>query len=136
MRIISLMAAGVLTAFGGCVRTVHLETVEVAQDIRTRSPARTATNLPARFTVVVPARTAGDCPPRLRDPEAGASLDLFRSMTMPVRDAGLVRYESFGDYRITPPGHYGTTSPMDGLRVDCAALRAMGLVSLGEPGGG
>lgn len=119
----------------GCVRTVELDTVEVARDIRQEAAVRTAANLPPTFTVVTPGRLPGDCPPRLRDDGVGATLDLFRAMTLPIQDGDGTRYETFGDYRITPAGHYGTTSPGEGLRVDCARLRAIGLVTLGVPGG-
>jgi hypothetical protein len=119
----------------GCIRTVDLGTVEVAQDIRQESGIRTATNLPQEFTVVIPARMAGDCPPRLRDDVVGATLDLQRAMMLPVQDASGTRYDSFGDYRITPPGHYGAATPADGLRVSCGRLRGVGLVRLGAAGG-
>ncbi|HSJ23215.1 MAG TPA: hypothetical protein VK929_00940 [Longimicrobiales bacterium] len=131
----SIILMLLLVTPGACVRTVDLGTVEVAQDVRQETAVRTASNLPQAFAVVIPPRLPGDCPPRLRDDGVGATLDLHRAMTMPVQDAGGTRYETFGDYRITPPGHYGSTTPADGLRVDCARLRAIGLVTLGAPGG-
>jgi hypothetical protein len=125
-----LLPVLLLLAPAACIRTVHVDTVEVAQDIRQQSPARTATNLPPAFNVVVPARAPGGCPPQLRDPAAGVTLDLYRAMTVPLRDGDSTRYESVGDYRITPPGHYGSTAELDGLRLDCGRLAAVGLVAL------
>lgn len=129
--VLSLLAV----AASGCIRTVDLGTVEVAQDIRQQSAVRTASNLPRTFAVVIPARIPGDCPPRLRDDGVGATLDLHRSMSLQVQDGEGTRWESFGDYRITPPGHYGGTGPADGLRINCRELNAVGLVTLGVPGG-
>jgi hypothetical protein len=119
---------------GGCIRTVELDRVEQAQDIRRESPLRTAANLPQAFTVLVPPRGSGDCPPRLRDPAAGVVLDLYRAMTVRVQEEEGPRFESIGDYRMTPPGHYGAASANDGLRINCARLSAQGLVSLGGAG--
>lgn len=127
----AVVAVAVAVSAGACVRTVELERVEVAQDIRQQAPVRTATNLPAAFTVVIPARSTGACPPRLRDPDIGVTLELWRAMTLPVQDAAGTRHESFGDYRMTPAGHYGSNSPAEGLRINCARLSAIGLVTLG-----
>jgi hypothetical protein len=126
------LAAHVLT--GACVRTVHLGTEEVAQDIRQGGSVRSAQNLPTSFTVVVHPAVPGDCPVRLRDDAVGTVLDLQRSMMLPVRDTVTGRFESIGDYRATPPGRYGDTEPGDGIRVDCTRLRAVGIVTLGVPG--
>jgi hypothetical protein len=129
----ALAAVALLAA--GCVRTVDLGSVEVAQDIRDQTGVRSAQNLPARFTVVTPAAVSGDCPARLTDSGAGTLLNLTRSMMLPVQDTAGSRFQSFGDYTITPRGHYGDTEPGDGLRIDCARLRAIGIVTLGAPGG-
>jgi hypothetical protein len=127
------LLAGVLLT--GCIRTVELDRVEVGQDIRRDGPLRPATNLPRSFAVMVPARASGDCPPRLRDPQTGVVLDLYRAMTLQVRDGEGTSYESLGDYRMTPPGHYGASTASDGLRVNCARLVAVGVVTLGGAGG-
>jgi hypothetical protein len=121
-------------ALGGCIRTVDLGTVEVAQDIRGMSTVRSASNLPGEFTVATPARP-GECPAQLRDDVLGVVLTLHRSMQLPVRSAAGTRYESFGDYRARPAGHYGDAEPGDGLRIDCARMSAVGVVKLGVPGG-
>jgi hypothetical protein len=134
-----LIPAAVLctaVALGGCIRTVDLGTVEVAQDIRAQATVRSASNLPGEFTVDTPARGAGQCAPRLRDDALGTVLNLQRAMQLPVESAEGTRYESFGDYRATPTGHYGDSEPGDGLRIDCTRLRAVGIVKLGVPGGG
>jgi hypothetical protein len=134
--LLALLLTGAVLLPAACVRTVELDRVEVTEDFRRHSPARSATDLPPAFDVVMPARTPGTCPPRLRDPGLGVMLDLFRSLTVPVTADGEGRYESVGDYRITPPGHYGSTSAMEGLRVECAVLRPLGLVRLDGAGGG
>jgi hypothetical protein len=109
---------------------VDLGTVEVARDIRTESTVRSASNLPGRFRVLTPARQ-GECPSRLADDAVGTVLDLRRATQLPVQDTAGVRYETFGDYRATPTGHYGDTQPGDGLRIDCTRLRAVGIITLG-----
>lgn len=124
----------ILLVLPGCIRTVHLGTEEVAQDIREGPGMRSAQNLPQAFTVVTPPRVEGDCPVRLRDDAAGTVLDLRRSMMLPAA-GGTRATEAFGDYRATPPGQYGDTEPGDGIRVDCSRLRAVGVVTLGAPGG-
>lgn len=105
--------------------------MEVARDIRTESSVRSASNLPGQFRVLTPARFEGECPPRLADDAVGTVLDLRRAMQLPVQDSTGQRYQAFGDYRATPTGHYGDTQPADGLRVDCARLRAVGIITLG-----
>jgi hypothetical protein len=134
--LLPVVALAAVASLAACIRTVDLGTVEVAQDMRQDAVVRSAANLPATFTVAIPARSAGDCPPRLRDDALGATLDLERGLTLPVQDGSGTRYESFGDYRVTPRGHYGDTEPGDGLRIDCGRLRAVGVVTLGVPGGG
>jgi hypothetical protein len=126
----TLLVLALTLPTASCIRTVHLETVEVAQDIRLQSPPRSATNLPPSFDVVVPPRAPGDCPPRLRDPSAGAVLDLYRAMTLPVQGGDGTHYESVGDYRITPAGHYGSTGELNGLRLHCGRLTPIGLIAL------
>jgi len=135
-RILAAVLPLLAVTQAGCIRTVDLGTVEVAQDIRQQSTVRTASNLPPVFAVVIPARVQGDCPPRLRDDGVGATLDLHRSMSLQVQDGDGQRWESFGDYRVTPPGHYGGTTAADGLRINCRELNAVGLVTLGVPVGG
>jgi hypothetical protein len=132
----TLLRRSLLTALGAavmltaCVRTVHLGTEEVAQDMREGTAVRSAQNLPGRFIVVTPASIDGDCPVRLRDDAVGTTLDLRRSMMLPARDTAGDRFQSVGDYQATPRGHYGDTEPGDGIRIDCNRLRAMGIVSL------
>jgi hypothetical protein len=130
----SMVAAfGAAVLLSACVRTVHLGTEEVAQDIREGKPVRSAQNLPGRFIVVTPPSIEGDCPVRLRDDAVGTTLDLRRSMMLPARDTAGDRFQSVGDYQATPRGHYGDTEPGDGIRIDCNRLRAMGIVTLDAP---
>jgi hypothetical protein len=121
-------------AVAGCIRTVDLGTTEVARDMREQTVLRSAGNLPDAFTIVTPPAVAGDCPVRLRDDTVGAELHLQRSMLLPAPDER-GGFQAFGDYRVTPAGHYGDVRPGDGLRVDCRRLRALGVVTLGVPGG-
>lgn len=127
----ALLVTAASVVLAACVRTVDLGTVEVAQDIRDQAIVRTAHNLPPRFDVVVAPSVAGDCPPRLGDGALGTVLSLNRSMMLSAQDtAGRRELRSFGDYVAAPRGQYGDVQPNDALRVDCARLRAVGIVSL------
>lgn len=95
------------------------------------SAVRSGRNLPAAFEVLTPAGVAGDCPPRLRDPGMQTVLSLEASVLQPVRDSLGVHYRAVGDYSVQPRGRYGDEQPDEGLRVDCARLRALGVVRLG-----
>lgn len=116
-----------LLVAGGCVRrqvsTVEVATGEMSPDLRS------ATNLPQQFTVVTPSATPGDCPPLLRDPGLQATLRLERSVMRQVADSTGARYRATGDYSVEPRGMYGEEEG-EGLRVDCARLRAIGVVAL------
>jgi hypothetical protein len=126
-----LVLAG--AAAGGCVqRSVHVISSEVqVEDLRREEVARPASNLPQAFDVVTPAAVSTDCPPRLRDPGLGTMLTLRRSMLLPVQDSLGTHYRALGDYAADPRGRYGDVRAEDGLRIDCARLRALGVVSLG-----
>jgi hypothetical protein len=128
--IVALIVFGVA---GGCIRrTVTTDIVDVTPIAAQEQRLKPATNLPALFEVVTPARIENDCPPRLRDPELQALLTLSHSMMLPLRDtsaAGGRSYTAFGDYAIQPQGSYGD-EPGEGLRVDCSRMRALGLVLL------
>jgi hypothetical protein len=129
---LTTLAVVVMTA--GCVRTVDLGTVEVGHDMRQDAVVRSAQNLPVRFSIVAPATVSGDCPARLQDDWLGTSLHLSRSVMLPVQDSAVgSRLQSFGDYSVTPRGHYGDTEPDDGLRIDCTRLRAVGIVTILAP---
>jgi hypothetical protein len=123
----------VLCAAGGCIkRTVTTEIIDVTPVAAQEQRLKSASNLPALFEVVTPARIENDCPPRLRDPELQALLTLAHSIMLPVRDtsaAGGRSYTAFGDYAIQPQGSYGDEYG-EGLRVDCSRMRALGLVQL------
>lgn len=112
----------------GCVRRTY-ETVEVAAEPLQEEEMQGARNLPQSFTVVTPARTAGDCPPALSDPSLGVTLTLHRSVLLPVADTARGGYRAYGDYIVTPRGRYGAHEGQ-GLRVDCQRMRAMGVVTL------
>lgn len=123
----SRCAALTLTlAFGtaACTRTVHLDTVETTPDMRTQQVLRSTANLPAAFTVVTPASTPGDCPPRLADPDLRTTLNPRRAVTLPADSAGR---RAIGDYVVSPVTAYGA-EPGDLLRVDCRRLSALGLI--------
>lgn len=116
-----------LLVAGGCVRhqvsTVEIVTGEMSSDLRS------ATNLPRQFAVVTPAATPGDCPPQLRDPGLQTTLRLERSVMRQVSDSTAAGYRATGDYSVEPKGLYGEEEG-EGLRVDCARLRAIGVVAL------
>lgn len=125
----AVVAAGVAALLcAACVRT-HTSTVEVAPDPGESGELKTAANLPQQFTVAIPATAAGDCPPRLRDDGLGTVLVLQRSTLQAATDSAGGRYRAFGDYRAEPRGRYGEAAG-EGLRVDCARLRALGIVTL------
>lgn len=93
------------------------------------SDLRTATNLPDRFAVVTPGAKPGDCPPQLRDPGLHTTLLLQRSLVYPVADTASAAHRAVGDYAVEPAGRYGEREG-EGLRVECGALRAIGVVRL------
>jgi hypothetical protein len=118
----SLAAVFLCTA---CLRTVESTTRSV-QPYDPQEGVGSATDLPARFTVVRAARTADECPPELADPPA-TTLTLRRSIGVPAADTAGMRM--FGDYQVSPPGRYGD-QPGQGLRIDCTRLRGVGIVPL------
>jgi hypothetical protein len=120
-----------LTVFlaDGCIHH-ESSTVEVTPDaMESTSAVRTATNLPEQFTIVTPASTPGDCPSQLRDPGLSATLRLQRSIMRQVPDSTGAGYRAIGDYSVEPRGVYGEEVG-EGVRVDCARLRAIGVVRL------
>jgi len=123
-------AALVLLVFcTSCMRTVTLSTVDVTPSSTTsEAPLRSATNLPTSFTIVKAAPSAAECPPLLADSLYRTTLSLRRSVVVPVQDANGVHHRAIGDYAIDPPLRYGA-GPDDLLRVDCARMRAIGIVA-------
>lgn len=119
-----------LAAATGCIRTVELERVEVASEVREQAELGSAGNLPPSFVAEGSRGSDGDCPVRLRDPGLGARLVLQRSVMLPERDSTGTVYHPFGDYTADPPGLYGEEEG-EGLRIDCVRLRALGVVRLG-----
>jgi hypothetical protein len=113
-----------------CVKRVETSTATVVvEELRREDALRPAVNLPDSFVVVTPRATERDCPPALRDAGRNTRLTLRRSVLIPVQDSTGVAYQPFGDYAIEPAGEYGE-QPGEGLRVDCARLRAIGIVTL------
>jgi hypothetical protein len=124
------VAALVLSLTAGCTRTVVVGREIVADGPSRQEPLRSAVNLPGTFTVVTPAAVSTDCPPVLRDPALNTILTLQNSTLQPIRDEHGTHYQAIGDYAAEPRGHYGDEEPGDGIRVDCARLRALGVVRL------
>lgn len=124
----SAAAACVLGA--ACMRTVGVDTVEVAQQGMGDLLLGPATNLPPTFDVITPAARPGECPARLADSGLGTALTLRRAVSLPVRDSAGVSHRAYGDYGVEPAGAYGDR-PGEGLRIDCGRLRVLGLVVLG-----
>jgi hypothetical protein len=127
----ALVSAMLLSVFlaDGCIHH-ETSTIEVTPDALASTPAlRTATNLPDQFTIVTPASTPGDCPSQLRDPGLDATLRLQRSIMRQVPDSTGAGYRALGDYSVEPRGVYGEEVG-EGVRVDCARLRAIGVVRL------
>jgi hypothetical protein len=131
LRIAALAA---LLFLSGCARTVVVTSREVLSDQQApqQTQLRSAANLPAAFVVVTPATVSTDCPAVLRDPGLNTVLTLYTSVLQPVRDEHGTHYEAVGDYVAEPRGRYGDTEPGDGIRVDCARLRPLGMVRLGR----
>jgi hypothetical protein len=130
IAVLVLASAAVLA---GCIRTT---TVVTGREVVTsgpdrHAPLRSATNLPARFVVVTPATVSTDCPATLRDPGLGTVFTLQNSVLQPVSDEHGTHYVAIGDYAAEPRGRYGDDEPGDGIRVDCARLRPLGVVRLG-----
>ena len=123
----ALPAAAVLMS--GCVRTYDTQIVGTTTDNASREPLRSAGNLPAGFTVVTAGAAAGDCPIRLRDDGIRTVLTLARTVRIPIRDSAGTVYVTYGDYRVQPAGAYGDTAG-EGLRVNCAVLRPLGVVQI------
>lgn len=130
MRVATCVAAALaVLAATSCIRR-EVTTVEVTPDpIQGAGNMRTATNLPPQFTVVTAPETPGDCPRELRDPGLRTVLLLRRSVLRPVADSTASGYRAIGDYAVEPRGLYGEEEG-EGLRVDCARLRAVGVVKL------
>jgi hypothetical protein len=125
-----LLVAVVLLAGTGCVRTVSRQVVGSDAGEGDTATLRSASNLPASFLVVTPARADGECPARLRDVELQVLLTLVRSSVIPARDsADADAFVAYGDYAIRPPGMYGDQAG-EGLRIDCRRLRPLGVVRL------
>jgi hypothetical protein len=126
----SLALGLVLVGATACVKHVETttSTVEV-EELRREAELRTAVNLPDSFAVVTPAATVRDCPPALRDERLQARLTLRRSLLIPVQDSAGTAYRPFGDYAVEPAAQYGE-QPGEGVRVDCARRRGIGVVTL------
>ena len=116
-----------LLVVGGCVQR-QVSTVEIVSG-EMSSDLRSATNLPQQFMVVTPSATPGDCPSQLRDPGLQTTLRLERSVMRQVSDSTAAGYRATGDYSVEPKGLYGEGEG-EGLRLDCARLRAIGVVAL------
>jgi hypothetical protein len=134
----AVMAPGLALAVSaaGCVQR---ETVVTSRNVVTdgtthESSVRPGRNLPATFVVVTPPAVTTDCPQLLRDPGMQTELTLRSSVLQAVRDSLGTHYRAIGDYAVEPRGRYDDEQPGDGLRVDCARLRAMGIVRLGPAG--
>jgi hypothetical protein len=128
---VAVLAAAVFLS--GCARTVVVTSREVLSDqAAQQTPVRSAANLPAAFIVVTPAAVSTDCPPVLRDPGLNTVLTLHNSVLQPVRNEHGTHYEAVGDYVAEPRGRYGDAEPGDGIRVDCARLRPLGIIRLGR----
>jgi hypothetical protein len=129
LALIVVAAAALLAA---CTRTT---TVVTGREVVTggpdrNAPLRSAANLPSSFVVVTPAAVSSDCPPALRDPGLGTLFTLNSAVMQPVRDEHGTHYVAIGDYAAEPPGRYGDDEPGDGIRIDCARLRPLGIVRL------
>jgi hypothetical protein len=128
-----MAALAALLVVSGCARTVVVTSREVVADQAPQQvQLRSAANLPATFSVVTPATVSTDCPAVLRDPGLNTVLTLHSSVLQPVRDEHGTHYEAIGDYVAEPRGRYGDDQPGDGIRVDCARLRPLGIVRLGR----
>lgn len=125
-----VLVAVAACAAAGCMRTYEVETVEVAQ-ATAQQPLRSATNLPSGFTVVRGPGVDGGCPVSLRDAGLRADLSLVRAVSIPQTDSAGVSYLWYGDYAVTPVGAYGEIAG-EGLRVDCARMRPLGVVRLND----
>lgn len=111
----------------GCIRR-EISTVDVTPGAMT-TDIRSATNLPDAFVVVTSSEATGGCPQQLRDPGLHTMLRLHRSLMHQVNDSTGVSYRTVGDYTVEPHGRYGEGAG-EGLRIDCGALRALGVVRL------
>jgi hypothetical protein len=121
-----------LLLMAACVRRVETRTVTVEGDeLRQEELMRAASNLPSSFTVVSQAATPRDCPPSLRDDAQQTTLTLRRSLVIPVQTETGASYQSFGDYAVAPAGKYGEQQG-EGVRVDCARVRGVGIIKLRE----
>lgn len=120
-------------AAAGCVSSSHVIGREViAEGIDQTTPVRSAANLPSSFEVIAPAAVSSDCPPLLRDPGLNVMLTLSNSVLQPTRaEDGTVTYSAIGDYSANPRGRYGEVAD-EGLRIDCARLRPIGIVRIGQ----
>jgi hypothetical protein len=128
---VAVLAAALFLS--GCARTVVVTSREVLSDEASRqTPVRSAANLPTTFIVVTPATVSTDCPPVLRDPSLNTVLTLHNAVLQPVRNEHGTHYEAIGDYAAEPRGRYGDAEPGDGIRVDCARLRPLGIIRLGR----
>jgi hypothetical protein len=123
-----IVSATILSMAAGCVRR-EVSRVEVPQDPVQQEAMKAATNLPSQFTIITPPAAAGDCPSRLRDAGLGTLLTLRRSTLRAVTDSAATSYRAYGDYSAEPHGRYGEERG-EGLRIDCARLRALGIVLL------
>jgi hypothetical protein len=113
-----------------CLKTVVMSTVDITPSSSTTdTPLRSATNLPAAFSVVKAPATAGECPPLLADSAMGITLSLRRSVIVPVQDSTGIHHRAIGDYEIMPAQRYGASAG-DGLRVDCTRMRGIGVIAL------
>jgi hypothetical protein len=125
-----LLLGVVLIGATACVKRVETRTATVVvEELRREDALRPAVNLPDSFVVVTPGATERDCPPALRDDGRNTRLTLRRSVLIPVQDSTGVGYQPFGDYALEPAGEYGEQAG-EGLRIDCARLRAIGIVTL------
>jgi hypothetical protein len=129
---LALIVVAAAALLAGCTRTT---TVVTGTEVLTggpdrNAPLRSAANLPSSFIVVTPATVSGDCPSALRDAGLGTLFTLHRAVMQPVRDEQGTHYVAIGDYAAEPRGRYGDDEPGDGIRIDCARLRPLGIVRL------
>jgi hypothetical protein len=111
----------------GCVQRQTTRVEVMTGELEAPADLRSATNLPAQFTIITPAASAGNCPPELRDPGLNTILRLHRAVYRPVADT--TAHRAVGDYTVQPMGRYGEIEG-EGLRVDCVRLRPIGVVLL------
>lgn len=120
------MLAGIVL-LAGCVQRQTTRVEVMTGEMEAPAELRSATNLPAQFTIITPAAGPGNCPPELRDPGLNTILRLHRAVYRPAADT--TAHRAVGDYTVQPVGRYGEIEG-EALRVDCVRLRPIGVVRL------